>query len=114
MLGDYNILNRDVRPENFMVTSTADQFQVFMIDFALCRFRGEDESDLAWGRAKHTKDEEGAVGLTMRKVLGRHGFELGYESELRYAEWADTEDGFCKGAVGREIRPGVVVYSRPS
>ena len=37
VLSDYNILNRDMRPENFMVLTVADseqQYQVFMIDKA--------------------------------------------------------------------------------
>lgn len=96
LLRDYDILNRDVRPDNFIITSAPD-FQVFMLDFALCRFRGEEQSDLEWGKAKKTKDEEGAVGLVMRKRLGKHGFELEYESSGRDSRWADTDDSFPEG-----------------
>ncbi|KAF4976071.1 hypothetical protein FZEAL_7218 [Fusarium zealandicum] len=116
VLGDHSILNRDVRPENFLISKKTEvdisRYQVFMIDFALCRFRGRDESDLEWGRAKHTKDEEGAIALRMKKLLEKeHGFDLQYQDSMRYAKWADTEDNFHHNAVRTELRPGVVVYS---
>ena len=95
-----------------MITFGPD-FQVFMLDFALCRFRGEEESDLEWWKTKNTKDEEGAVGLVMRKRLGKHGFELEYESSGRYSRWADTDDSFRERAIKKEIRPGGVVYVLP-
>ncbi|KAK1762400.1 hypothetical protein QBC33DRAFT_623724 [Phialemonium atrogriseum] len=77
VLGDNNILNNDVRPDNFMVFSKGS---------------GKDESDLDWGRAKYTKDEEGAVGLVMKKRLGKYGFELDYASSERYINWAEGEE----------------------
>ena len=85
-VGSHHILNRDIRPENFMVTQTGDgAYRVFMIDFALCRFKGENESDSEWARAKYTKDEEGAIGLVMQKRLSNAcGFELRYEDSLRW------------------------------
>ncbi|KAM5350800.1 hypothetical protein ACJ41O_007305 [Fusarium nematophilum] len=113
----HHILNKDVRPENFLVSTIPDgdhtQYQVYMIDFALCRFRGKDESDLEWGREKHTRDEEGAIALRMQKFLEKHGFTLQYQGSLRYAEWADAEDSFAQKGAKTELRPGVVVYSRP-
>ncbi|KAM0322550.1 hypothetical protein ACHAQA_009397 [Verticillium albo-atrum] len=116
ILGDHNILNRDVRPDNFVVAATSVDDdgtpQVFMIDFALCRFRGPEESDKEWGMAKCTKDEEGAVGLLMKKYLEKRGFELRYESSLRYEEWGDTDVSFLENAIGKEIRPGVWFYTR--
>ncbi|KAK7402684.1 hypothetical protein QQX98_011547 [Neonectria punicea] len=114
VLGDYNILNKDVRPENFMVSTTmenhqqeeeAQQCRVFMVDFALCRFRGQDESDLDWGRAKFSKDEDGAIALRMKKLLSeKHDFQLHYEDPLRYLEWAEREDSFPDQAVKTELR----------
>ena len=80
-------------PENFMVSLKGDGgYQVFMVDFGLCRFRGQDESDLNWGQAKYTKNEEGAVGLVMKMRLGKHGFELNYERSQRYIEWIRGEE----------------------
>jgi hypothetical protein len=92
VLGDQNILNQDVRPENFMVSAKKDdKYQVYMIDFGQCRLRRKDESESEWGRAKFNQDEEGAVGLVMKKMLGDHGFELHYEISERYVEWAEGE-----------------------
>ncbi|KAL2188936.1 hypothetical protein L209DRAFT_252345 [Thermothelomyces heterothallicus CBS 203.75] len=63
-LGDYGVLNKGVRPNNFMVRprrgshgGDADggpsaEYRVFMIDFGQSRLRRDDESDLDWGRAK--------------------------------------------------------------
>ena len=85
VLGDHNILNKDVRLDNFIISPVENsQPQVFMIDFALCRFRGDGESDLDWGRAKWSKDEEGYVGLFMKKYLKNNdGFELNFEHSYR-------------------------------
>ncbi|KAF0636544.1 hypothetical protein FPSE5266_08061 [Fusarium pseudograminearum] len=70
ILGDHNILNKDVRLENFMVVPRPNKYQVFMIDFGLCRFRGDDESDEEWGRDKWMEDEDGAkiIGVSFGDV----------------------------------------------
>jgi hypothetical protein len=92
VLGDRNILNRDVRHGNFMISPKGNnKYQVFMIDFGQCRLRGKDETDFDWGRAKYRQDEEGAVGLVMKKRLGDHGFKLHYEISERYLQWAERE-----------------------
>ena len=101
MMDDRNILNTDVRPENFLVCTDPDgrrhpYCKVFMIDFGMSRFRGSDESDAEWGRAKWGEDEECAVGVVMKKVLGNHGFELPYEPSMKYFEWAEREDDFVE------------------
>lgn len=119
LMGDYNILNRDVRPENFIVSpllggQEVQQYRVFMIDFGLCRIRREDETDLQWGMAKCTKDEEGAVGLVMQMILKRdYGFELHYERSGRYDEWADTDESHPEGSVRIEVAPGTWMYEIP-
>ena len=121
MTDDRNILNTDVRPRNFLVCTDPDgrrhpYCKVFMIDFGMSRFRGPDESDAEWGRAKHGEDEECAVGIVMKSVLSDHGFELPYEPSSKYYEWAeteDTEDSFYEHAIKTEVSPGVVVYSLP-
>lgn len=93
ILGDNNILNADVRPDNFIVVPNGDdQYQVFMIDFGQCRLRGTEESDLDWGREKWRQDEEGAVGLVMKHKLGKLGFELVFNHSQRYLEYAEGED----------------------
>jgi hypothetical protein len=95
LLGDHNILDRDRRPVNYMVSPKKEGgFRVVMIDFGVARFRREDESDREWGKAKYTKDEEGAVGLVMKKHLSYHDFELRFVSSERYREWMDGSDEF--------------------
>ncbi|KAM0546432.1 hypothetical protein ACHAPJ_010899 [Fusarium lateritium] len=91
ILGDNDVLNPDVRPENFVVVPTEqEKYRVCMIDFGQCRFRGKDESDAEWGREKCQKGEEDAVGGHMQARLGQiYGFELNYEPSGRYSEWAD-------------------------
>lgn len=94
ILSDHNILNGDIRTPNILITPDADVqggYRVIMIDFAQCRFRGEDESDLKWGRAKWSQDEEGAIGLVMKARLKKFGFNLKYEGSMRYLEWAEGE-----------------------
>jgi hypothetical protein len=84
ILGDHDILNDDVRIDNFMVVPKDGTYQVFMIDFGQCRFRGEDESDEEWQETKCTHDEEGAVGLVMKLRLKKIGFDLRYKPSMRY------------------------------
>ncbi len=111
LLGDHNILNRDVRTENFIVSPSADgqegqPYYVYMIDHS--RIRGKAETDLERGRAKYSKGEDDAVGLVMQMILKRdYGFELHYERSERYLEWADTDVSLPEGTVRRELRPGV-------
>jgi hypothetical protein len=94
ILSDHGILNEDVRTSNILVTQDAqgkDGYRVVMIDFALCRFLGKDESDSEWGRAKWRQDEEGAVGMVMQLRLKKLGFDLKFEHSLRFLEWAEKE-----------------------
>lgn len=94
ILDDNSILNADVRPDNFMVVPSGDAgYQVFMIDFGQCKFRGTDESDLEWGRKKWIQDEEGAVGYVMKHKLGKLGFKLLFNHSQKYLKYAEKEDG---------------------
>jgi len=118
VLGDHNIMNKDVRLDNFLVSDKGDgSYDIFMIDFGLCRFREQNESDLDWGRAKWTTDEEGVVGLLMQVILKRHHkFRLHYENSERYLEWAEREeegDNTSRGYVPTEVRPVVSCSSAP-
>ncbi|OAA58119.1 Protein kinase-like domain protein [Niveomyces insectorum RCEF 264] len=93
VIGDHGILNRDVRPDNFIVQRVGNgAYRTFMIDFGLARLRGRDESDRDWAKAKLNKDEEGAVGLVMKKRLAREGFELRFACSDRFMEWAGGDD----------------------
>ena len=89
ILGDHYIIDEDRRPLNFIVSPEKDGgFRVFMIDFGCCRFKREDESEAEWASNKITMDEEGVVGLVMKKWLANegHGFHLHYEPSGRYLE----------------------------
>lgn len=94
VLADKEVLNADVRPENFIVERTHEgscPYRVFMIDFGESRLRRKGESDFSWGRAKWRQDEEGAVGLVMRCRLRRWA-DISFCPSLRYLEFAERED----------------------
>ncbi|KAM0217589.1 hypothetical protein ACHAQD_007332 [Fusarium lateritium] len=91
IFGDHDILNQDVRPDNFMVVPENGTYRVFLIDFGSCIFRREDETDKEWGQAKQTRDEEGAASMIIGGRLRKVGFELQYEPSPRYQEWARGE-----------------------
>ncbi|KAB5559924.1 hypothetical protein GE09DRAFT_72547 [Coniochaeta sp. 2T2.1] len=56
-VGDHGILNRGVRPDNFMVRRDGSgYYRVFMIDFGLARLRGRNESDRDWARGQSQAD----------------------------------------------------------
>jgi serine/threonine protein kinase len=95
ILSDQNILNKDVRSSNILAMKDKNYesgYRVVMIDFAQCIFRREDESDLEWGRAKWSQDEEGAIGMVMQSRLKKIGFDLKYTRSLRYLEWAEKDE----------------------
>ena len=98
LLGDHNILDEDRHLKNFIISPKPDgKFQVFMIDFGCRKFKGKDESDRAWGKAKLTENEEGAIGAVMKKKLAMVGFDLRYERSSRYLEWAGGNDSDSDG-----------------
>ncbi|CAE6406130.1 unnamed protein product [Rhizoctonia solani] len=80
---DLNVLNRDVRLENFIVKPNGSE--VVMIDFGHCRLRREGEDDQLWGETKSCQDEEGEVGY----VAGNR-FGWNYVASERYDVYADT------------------------
>lgn len=88
-------LNRDVRPSNFVVNEQVPdghERRVVMIDFAVCEFREDDQSDDEWGRMKWSEDEENAVGCVMQMKLERVGFDLEYERSSPWHMYAMGED----------------------
>ena len=98
-LSDRGVLNKDVRPANFIVSRSGDgydqaveEFRVSMIDFGQSRLRREDESDPEWGRVEWQQDEEGAVGLVMQHRLKKVGIEIPYVPSNRYLEFAEGEE----------------------
>lgn len=71
IIGDRDTLNEDVKPRNFIVHKepVGSHFKVFMIDFALCKFRRQDQDEQDWREWKAMQDEEGAVGYVMQRYL---------------------------------------------
>ncbi|CAE6504587.1 unnamed protein product [Rhizoctonia solani] len=80
---DLNVLNRDVRLENFIVKPNGTE--VVMIDFGHCRLRRENEEDQEWGEIKFCQDEEGAVGCVARNKFG-----WSYVESRRYDMYGDS------------------------
>lgn len=87
----YDILNKDVRPSNFVISESSGGYRVVMLDFALCEFR-DDQPNTEWGRKKRSQDELGAIGMVMRKRLKEYGFELEYDDPTDWIEYAKGED----------------------
>ena len=83
LIGDYEIMNNDVRAENFLVrTNPEGKYQVFQIDFSETHHRDGLPLEI-WREQKYTKDEEGAVGLVMQQRL-KGGFE--YKRSSKWLE----------------------------
>ena len=71
LIGDHGVLNEDVRPHNIILRRQAMTAapEVFVIDFAQCRFRGDHDTEAEWKHAKSVEDEEGAIGYVMAHRL---------------------------------------------
>ncbi|KIK67529.1 hypothetical protein GYMLUDRAFT_55278 [Collybiopsis luxurians FD-317 M1] len=91
--GDRDVLNQDVRLENFIVPSSSEAHisgsenhrrDVVVIDFAQARLRGEDEDEEQWKREKWSADEEGAIGYTLKQKC-----DWNYEPTYRYMVLAE-------------------------
>lgn len=94
-IDEYPIRNEIVGPSNFRVTRLAStrEYRVVMLDFELCEFREEDESDEEWGRAKWRQDEEGALGRAMQERLKeRYDHHWQFRHSSRFAQWAVKDD----------------------
>lgn len=71
LIGDYGVLNEDVRPHNVLIQkqATSPGQEVFIIDLAQCRFRGDYKSEAEWRHEKSSQDEEGAIECVMARRL---------------------------------------------
>ncbi|KAN0085523.1 hypothetical protein V8E54_001990 [Elaphomyces granulatus] len=71
------ILNKDVNPDNFVVRKIAGRtetvYKPILLDFALSRTQGAEESNEDWTEAREAQDEEGAIGCVMQLELSRIG-----------------------------------------
>ena len=78
LIGDYGVLNEDVRPHNMLVRkkTTSTAAEVFVIDFGQCRFREDYAPDAEWLHEKKVQDEEGAIGYVMaHRLKGKIEYE---------------------------------------
>lgn len=85
LIGDRGICNKDVKTRSFIVREdpVTKTFNVVMIDFGLCLFRARAESEREFNGWQADRDEEGAVGRVMQRMLNG-GFRYRLSSR---AEW---------------------------
>ena len=71
LISDHQILNEDVKPHNILIRkqATSSKFEIFIIDFALCRFQADYKREADWKHEKRCQDEEGAIGYVMARRL---------------------------------------------
>lgn len=86
--GDRGILNQDVNVRQFIAQrGPVGTFKLFMIDFAMCRFRREYKDEYYyWREWKSHQDEEGAIGYFMQRMLegGYAYYRSAYYKQLDY------------------------------
>ena len=83
------ILNMDIRPDNFVVRKipgrTGTVYKPILLDFALSRTQGAEESNADWNVERRTQDEEGAIGSVMQRELDKNGGGYIYRCSYRYS-----------------------------
>ena len=99
-IGDCGILNRDAQLKNMMVreqtfcsgnpvvrfeSTEGACYEVFAIDFALCRRRRPNETDDEWKAVKFDLDEEENVAGAMEGIaITQHGMKLEWQQTRQY------------------------------
>ena len=81
LISDHGILNEDVKPRNVLVRTHVNlpEYEIFVIDFAQCRFREVGQPEAAWRHEKWRQDEEGAIGYVMaQKLKGAFEYKPSY------------------------------------
>lgn len=97
LMDDYNLLKGVFRRAFVMVspqTSEIEEFEyrIVFIDFGLCRFRYDEETDKKWGRRKFYEGGEEAIGLVMQDIMKRQcGYEYDFTPSGKYDEFAEKE-----------------------
>ncbi len=87
---DWGVLKRAVEPENFIATPRATPgtvYQVFMVNFAKCKFWEPEQSTAEWGALKSRCFEQDNIGRCMRFRLRQHEFDLKYEPEWMWWDY---------------------------
>ena len=86
-MGGLNFINYDVHPSHVIVREVNDHnelhYEPVMIDFALSRIHGADETDESCYEAKFNWDEESIIG-PMSKIFRSKGYDWCHEDIHRY------------------------------
>ena len=87
-MSQLNFLNYDVHPSHVIVREVNDQnrthYEPVMIDFAMSRIRGADESDEDWYGEKFSWDEENNIGQIMSNIFRIKGHVWHHKDIRRY------------------------------
>lgn len=92
LIGDHQVLNEDVKPHNVLIRKqkSISKHEVFIIDFAQCKFRGDYASDADWKHEKCEQDEEGAIGYVMaHRLKGAVRYKPSYRYLCRCSKCTD-------------------------
>ena len=87
-MGELNFINYDLKPSHVIVREVNDQneprYEPVMIDFALSRIHGEDDSDENWYEDKFNWDEENVIGQIMSRIFSSKGLDWRHKNIYRY------------------------------
>ena len=87
-MGDLNFINYDVHPSHVFVREVKYQnkshYEPVMIDFAISRIRGANESDEDWYEDKLDWDEENVIGQIMSNIFRIKGHDWRHKDIRRY------------------------------
>ena len=87
-MNQLNLLNYDAHPSHVIVRKVNDherlQYEPVMIDFAISRIRGEDETDEDWNEANLSWDKKNIIGEIMSNIFRIKGYEWSFKDIRRY------------------------------
>lgn len=98
LVDDYSMLNELFMLKSFMVSPPTSEngeaeYRVVMLDFALCRFRDDDESDDEWGFQKWREGVDETVWVDMKSRMKReYNYEWPFTPSGTYSRWARRDD----------------------
>ena len=93
LIDDYSMLNEQFVLESFMVSPLAskngeDEYRVVMLDFAVCRFRGDDEPDAEWGTRKWREALDESVWCEMQSTMKhKYNYDWPFTPSGKYNQW---------------------------
>ena len=68
----------------FQYKANEPYYEPVMIDFAISRIRGDDESDEDWYEEKLAWDEENVIGQIMSNIFRTKGYDWSHKDIYRY------------------------------